>query len=371
MADATDSVPFAHGAAGHQGLTSNASGTVLTKPCTAAEIAFYQSASSDPAHEAFYAHMPTFLGSLAPAADQAGLSKLLQGTDGVAPAAAPKGDESGEQQQNKSKDAVPLGKDEEWTPSGGKKIKTGLAICLANTASGCSKPCVLDLKLGARLWDDDAPQAKRQKLDEVAAETTSGSLGFRVAGMKVWVGGQQQQQQQRQALSKEEEGFVTLDNGYKSYDKFYGRQFKNAQDVRAAFETFLPAPDSKYRAEIGGRFVRELESIIYMLERKESRMYSASVLFVYEGDEAALGRALEFEERNRRADEAGQDVDVDVEGPQGLGKDENDEEIEPKVHDVRLIDFAHARWTPGEGPDENALRGVRSAVEVLRSVLGL
>lgn len=309
--------------------------------------------------------MPTFLGSLrqAPEAEQEGLSKLLQQSGGVGsgkvvadatptPAAPAASTEEGKQDGEKSKEG--------WTPSGGKKLSTGLAICLGNTASGMARPCVLDLKLGARLWDDDAPVAKRQKLDEVAAGTTSGSLGFRVAGMKVWVG----DNKEAASTKKVEEGFVTLEDGYKSYDKWYGRQFKDASDVKAAFQAYLPP--GKYQQEIGKRFVRELESVVFMLENTESRMYSASLLFVYDGDDAALGRALEFE---KQVEAAGDDAD-EVEIPAGTGTDENDEEIEPKVHDVRLIDFAHASWTPGKGPDENALRGVRNALKVMREVLG-
>lgn len=313
--------------------------------------------------------MPTFLGSLRPTPDQANVSKLLSESGGVgAPSATTvtDADNAGE-----TKEANTEAADGKWKPSGGKKLSTGLAICLENSASGCTRPCVLDLKLGARLWDDDAPHAKRQKLDEVAASTTSGSLGFRVAGMRVWVDGDKK----TTALAPEEEGYVTVDaDGYKSYDKHYGRQFRGRDDVRAAFEAFLPAPGAPHRDEITRRFVDELESVVHTLEQTESRMYSASLLFVYEGDAAALGRALEFEKRKEAAvaaaAAAGEDedegIEVDIEGP--VETDENDEEIEPKVHDLRMIDFAHASWTPGQGPDENALRGVRSALEILKEV---
>jgi inositol-polyphosphate multikinase len=310
--------------------------------------------------------MPTFLGALRPAADQAGLSKLLHGSDGVG--SVPAGQEDSKEEIAGGKEqapasagdqAVPLAPGEEWTPSGGKKLSTGLAICLENTASGCTKPCVLDIKLGARLWDDDAPLAKRQKLDEVANSSTSGSLGFRVAGMKVYVG----TSAGAQKLRPEEDGFVKEKDGYKTYDKFYGRQFKGEDDVTKAFEAYLPSTGSKYREEVGKRFIRELESVEYVLENTESRMYSASLLFVYEGDEHALGKALEYE---KKLDEEGDDDEGEADGP----KDENDEEIEPKVHDLKLIDFAHARWAKGEGRDENALRGVKSCLKIMRAVVG-
>jgi inositol-polyphosphate multikinase len=360
-----------------KGLTSNASGTILTKPCTAAEIAFYESAASDPAHEAFYAHMPTFIGALRPASSdqQASLSKALTETDGIgdadatatvsAPPSKPDKEESGP-------------KKEGWTPSGGAKLSTGLAICLSNTASGMRQPCVLDLKLGARLWDDDAPAAKRAKLDDVAASSTSGSLGFRVAGMKVYRGASAKQN----PLAPEEEGFVEVsDNGYKTYDKFYGRQFKGEEDVRKAFEAYLPLTgaaagtnSADFRNEIARRFMRELESVVFVLQNEESRMYSASLLFVYEGDEDAFRQALQYE-KTRDAAEAAQQADDEAEGVEVEGEggelDENDEPIEPKIADLSIIDFAHARWAKGEGADENALRGVRNALRILRGVADL
>lgn len=46
-------------------------------------------------------------------------------------------------------------------------------------------------------------------------------------------------------------------------------------------------------------------------------------------------------------------------------EDEEEEDDPPKVHDLRLIDFAHASWTPGQGPDENVLMGVRSLIRLL------
>ncbi len=50
---------------------------------------------------------------------------------------------------------------------------------------GLDEPCVLDIKLGQRLYDDDADEAKRQKMIKQTQETTSGSLGLRICGAKV------------------------------------------------------------------------------------------------------------------------------------------------------------------------------------------
>ena len=49
----------------------------------------------------------------------------------------------------------------------GKKLATDLHIVLENITNGFKKPNVLDLKLGAQLWDDAAKPAKRARLDEI------------------------------------------------------------------------------------------------------------------------------------------------------------------------------------------------------------
>lgn len=205
---------------------------------------------------------------------------------------------------------------------------------LQNLIYGFEKPCVLDIKLGAQLWDDYAPQAKRDRLDAISDNTTSRSLGMRVAGMKVW--------------KKEEKG-------YKVYDKHYGRVF-TANNVVDAFKEYFTSEITPSQVKlIAGRFLTKVKEAKKVLESQESRMYSASFLFVYEGDEKALDQALEDEKICKPVDE---DKDSD---------DDADEKIK-MVEELKLIDFAHASWTPGQGPDENALQGVTSVENLLAKI---
>lgn len=46
-------------------------------------------------------------------------------------------------------------------------------------------PCVLDLKMGTRQYGDDAPESKRKSQTAKAANTTTITLGVRLAGMQV------------------------------------------------------------------------------------------------------------------------------------------------------------------------------------------
>jgi len=40
----------------------------------------------------------------------------------------------------------------------------------------------------------------------------------------------------------------------------------------------------------------------------------------------------------------------------------------PKIQVLKLIDFAHAEWTPGTGPDENVLHGIRNVIKLLDEI---
>ena len=294
----------------------------------------------------------------------------------------------------------PFRVDNGWTPSNGGKIITNCAIAMDNVAHGYRKSNILDVKLGARLWADDAPPAKRAKLDNVAAETTSKTLGFRVAGMRIWQGPQAAGQ------SGVDEDL------YKSYDKNYGRTL-TADTVVQGFQEYFRTPPGerplKNMRIVIKRFILDLEELQGILEREESRMYSASLLFVYEGDPEALQDAFTEEEeilearRKRRAARAiaesdGHDTKAVDGGPSdgdtgningghassssngelavlnstsddSEDDSEPEEEEFPEIQVVKLIDFAHATWTPGQGPDENLLHGIRNVIKILNELL--
>lgn len=366
--------------------------------------------------------MPTFIGTLSSADQQQPLAKAAAEHGGAI--VIPTSDNSSasntaisldasQKVVGTSEHAPPL--QEEWVPSGGRKLETGLSIVLENVASGFKRPNVIDVKLGARLWADDAPLSKRENLDAVSRETTSGSLGFRIAGMKVWTGkgltkdsspGPTDPYATKHEGSEGAKGEVIEKDGYKRYDKWYGRSF-NANNVKEGFRTFLAGAKAGKvdRSKlIAKRMAEELRCLQSVLESEESRMYSSSVLIVYEGDSEALEQALEEEKKRKEkeAEKSGKEddeeeafdlqkeglevvdvkvgdhtvaqgavkIDINPETAQQLQdlEDEEEEEEAPKVYDLRLIDFAHASWTPGQGPDENVLMGVRNLAKIMEEL---
>lgn len=314
---------FTNAAAGHDGVLSDESGEMIVKPCVQAEIDFYQSTIAE--HPDFAELMPTFMGTLSLGAPSE-VSKEQVAQLG--------GDATAEQEQKEKR-------------LHGAKIATESAIVLENLTSGFNRPNVLDLKLGARLYADGTSEEKAARLDKVASETTSGSLNFRIAGMKVW-------------------------NGKESvtFDKFYGRKF-NADNVNEGFETFFAAlfaagANKEEAATLLETILAEITKARHILERTESRMYSASVLIVYEGDGVTLSSLIKGEEKKPRMQEK---APTTTEVQQSEAEEEEEEEGPKPAFKVKMIDFAHAQWTPGKGRDENLIKGLKSIEDQMDALI--
>lgn len=302
---------FENAAAGHDGVLSDESGEMIIKPCTQAEIEFYQESLAE--HPKFYELMPTFMGTL-----------QLGAPASVPDITAPSEPEISQDQKDKNM-------------LHGQKLATETAIVLENLEHGFRRPNVLDLKLGARLYADNTKPEKAERLDKVAAETTSGSLNFRIAGMKVWNG-----------------------QKFDVYDKFYGRKF-NKDNVKDGFATFFSSlgaaatPDEA--RELLETILAEVTKARHSLERSESRMYSASILIVYEGDSNALDEIWGHAPKTPLLDER---APTALEVKKSEEEEEEDEEAPPVTYRVKMIDFAHAAWTPGKGRDENVIKGLKN-----------
>lgn len=345
------------------GTMCDPDGHFFIKPCTQAEVDFYQSATRR--HPEFADIMPLYMGTLQledpehikldesvtglvtenGALQTAKEELVAMVAEQVSAAAAQNGDAPGSDKGT-----------EAWIPNRGKKIKTDKSVVLENASGAFKRPNILDVKLGVRLWADDAPQEKKTRFDKISRETTHANLGFRIAGMRVFRGSDSTTE-----LDDEE---------YKIYDKDYGRLHVNEGNVVDEFRKFIFNRTAGIDEDLGKAvceaFIRDLDKVEAVLSSHETRMFSTSLLFVFEGDGRALRSAIEknnasvdalLEEAQQRSakrvdsgivmeDDDDSDLDIDVELP--------------SIYKLKLIDFAHAQWTPGQGPDENILKGVRS-----------
>lgn len=353
-------------------------GILFIKPCTQAELDFYDEANN--AHPEFAELMPLHLGKLA-LNDMTDVASINEQLPGVAEHISEHTKEEVIKLAHHIQPEPPAqargcpGDNVRWVPNKSKKITTDISIVLENAAYGYMRPNILDVKLGQRLWADDAPLEKKQRFDQIRQETTHGPLGFRIAGMRVYRGSDRPEE-----LDDEE---------YKIYNKDFGRVTVNEDNVVDAFRKFIfneaAGVDEELGKAVARAFMEEVKHVQEVLEQEETRMYSSSLLFVFEGDGDALRAAIDEQSasvtmsQKGKVEPAGRPtgrvdsgiaMDEDTgelilaEGDAGEDSDDSDDEKVPRIYCVKLIDFAHAAFTPGQGPDENNLKGVRSLVRI-------
>ncbi|KAI1102193.1 inositol polyphosphate multikinase [Jackrogersella minutella] len=380
---------YNYAVAGHAGTMCDADGELFIKPCTQSEVEFYESANA--LHPDFAELMPLYIGTLSlnESTDQASIHAQIPGLVEHADIPYSVKEEIQSHLHLEGRTDVVEAHDEKhiisdnvkWNPNKARKIATDRAVVLENASFGYKKPNIMDAKLGIRLWANDAPIEKKERFNKITEETTHKKLGFRVAGMRVYKGSTNESE-----LDKE---------GFKIYDKDWGRFSVDDANIADSFKKFIFNQAADIDEELGktiaGAFAQDLRRVQQILENEESRMYSSSLLFVFEGDGAALKAAIEQAKVNavsagsRRGASRAPVTNLRVDS--GIGMNEEDlydpttleefDELEdesedessfPNIYTVKLIDFAHASWEPGQGPDENVLLGVRSLAKIFEDM---
>ncbi|KAH6856241.1 inositol polyphosphate kinase-domain-containing protein [Chaetomium sp. MPI-CAGE-AT-0009] len=433
-----DLQPYNHAVAGHDGTLSDIDGELFIKPCVQQEIDFYETTFRD--HGDFASLMPLYFGTLLlnDATDVESLNEQLPAVadhmsqelkeEAVSIAKAAAAEAAAEVAAEAAAEQAEQPVDIAWKPNKGRRIPTNKSVVLQNSTHGFKKPNILDAKLGQRLWANDAPMEKRKRFDEISRLTTHASHGFRISGMRVYKGS-----------DKPEE--LNADDFY-VYTKDYGRFDVNKDNVVQALANFIfnerAGIDRDLGRAVAQAFLEDLKQVEEVLASSETRMYSSSLLFTFEGDGEALRAAIEennalvekvnaireakllVKERNGLPEKAEKgkamvgehsplvvDLEeceerqcngisftqetiagIDVQAISGaiegdlkvvelMGdvltdeeEDDDDDELssQPRIYSLKLIDFAHAKWVPGQGPDENSLLGVRSLIKIFEEL---
>ncbi|OAA56103.1 pre-mRNA cleavage complex II protein Clp1 [Cordyceps fumosorosea ARSEF 2679] len=376
--------PCKYTVAGHAGPMCDPDGEIFIKPCTQAEINFYAKTRGT----TFANIMPTCMGTLLLSTpSDLKIDDAVTGviTDAGAIQTAKEQIEAVIAEQVLRAPAEgPTPNEPPYVPSNGGEIETDLALVLENATKGFVKANILDVKLGQRLYADDATAEKQLRFQELTKKTTHQNLGFRIAGMRVYRG-------------SDDRGILQEDS-YRVYARDYGRCDMKDDNIHDGFRSFVhneaAGIDEELAKAVYQGFAQVVKTIQETLEAHETVMYSSSLLFVFEGDGKALRAAIErnnemvtaietaveAKEANRttqRTDSgiAMGDDELTEAAVLGDGHDEDegiDLDIEaPRVLSVKLIDFAHARFNKGGGCDENLLMGVRSHVESSTRIVAL
>lgn len=345
--------PLAAQVGGHAGVQTTEDESLLLKPALPREINFYQ--------------------RLAAADDQDELSKLRKWTPKFLGVLKLEG-------QLKDSSAVGNGCDGnvEIVPVHGKIAPEDQErLVLENVAYGFVKPCILDVKLGTVLYDEDAPPEKQARMIKAAQNSTSAETGVRLTGFQVYG-------------NDSAKPILT--------PKSYGRSIKKEQ-LPDGIEMFFPVSSAPYptppnpieTSESGmskshpglpplllhcvlTTLQADLEDLKATLTNIEMRMVGGSVLIVYEGDWERASTAISTPSGTAATSEDEDDeveVEIDENGQIVLESIpdeaiEEEEEHQAPLCSLSLIDFAHTRLIDGAGPDEGVLKGIQTMIDLVR-----
>ncbi|KAG2178634.1 hypothetical protein INT44_001787 [Umbelopsis vinacea] len=348
---------FEYQVAGHDRLLQHpASDIMVVKPCNQTEQRFYQDSQQ---HPEFLQWIPECYGSLhiATEIERQTIAEAQDIADGIESLSV--------NEPNVALDPADTNNFDSFAHH----------ICLENLLYGFIQPCVIDIKLGTQLYGPDATPSKRAKMIKKANETTSGKLGLKICGMQMFDASTNQQILHSKTYIKQITESSLLD-AFVSF--FFPHSEVGHTIVEGRERLHLPLEGSRIPAAKMRWIIRSLiEDIDEILETvanfPEVRMYGASLLIVYEGDQNTFLNGWEkMLEEDRQQEERALKQAKDNQAAGDDSEDEEDEdEPSAKLYSIRLIDFAHSFWEEDEVTEQDAglLLGLTNASNILRSVL--
>ncbi|KAJ1839184.1 hypothetical protein LPJ73_006849 [Coemansia sp. RSA 2703] len=205
-------------------------------------------------------------------------------------------------------------------------------ICLENLVHGFENPCIADIKMGKQMYDLDATPEKRATMEAKMKGRTIVHIGFSISGIRR-AGEPRFDRHELHKLSLKTiitEGLVPF------------------------FEPAESAVSAEYRRFIIEQFIAEIVSYRDVIRKSETRMFSSSLLLVYDVSRDKYKKYL-----------AGDKSVCAVGRPQSST---GNNKAYPLLN-MRAIDFGHGHWLPGEGPDEQYLFGLDNFIRILREIL--
>jgi len=177
-------------------------------------------------------------------------------------------------------------------------------IVIEDATAGFSKPCILDIKIGKQSFGEDADESKKANMAAKDAKSTTGTLGARITAVKVY----------------------QVETGdYIKKSKDYGKTIKT-EDFQSAFAEYFHNGKG-LRKSLIPKFLEKIRVVKEWVESQgDLRMYSSSILFVYDGDES-------------------------------------NDNVE-----IKLIDFAHVFKIADGGKDDGYIFGINNVVQYLEAI---
>jgi len=206
-------------------------------------------------------------------------------------------------------------------------------------------PNVIDIKLGQRLYDDQAPREKQERMIKASLETTSAKFGIRLTGAQIW---------------------DNVKGEYSSIPKSVGKSIKpDGSDLQVNFNTFFPISDDQQKGSpeelsysagglpskllkqiIDQSIIPKIQKILTYLSSFNWRIYGASLLIVFEAHLITLNTILSSSPSHS------------FDHPHDL--------IAQDMATVKVIDFAHVQLA--DSPDPGLLKGIQSTLDLFNQL---
>ncbi|ODV93481.1 hypothetical protein PACTADRAFT_52058 [Pachysolen tannophilus NRRL Y-2460] len=239
-------------------------------------------------------------------------------------------------------------------------------ILLENLLYGYNKPSILDIKLGSKLYDSFASDSKRQRLEKVSQETTSGSLNFRICGMKILSNEIPQITLQSNIPINE---VIEIDNSgqdtYLAFNKYFGRGLTK-DTIKDGLKIFFLNNNLEHmiQKKILQNFHTRLILLYNCLLEEKIESISSSLLFIFEND-IQRWKSLDYNDPVM-ADSPFLNEQEEEE------EEDTQEETNRQLSRLALIDFAHSKKLDPTDPrkyDENIVKGIHSLIETISEIL--
>ncbi|KAG2531556.1 hypothetical protein JM16_001009 [Phytophthora kernoviae] len=201
------------------------------------------------------------------------------------------------------------GGDEEAKTSNG--MHSGQYLVLEDLTWQRQWPCVMDVKMGTRSYEDGATAEKIAY--EKSKFPLQDEVGFRIQGIKV---------------------YDPKKGEYVEFDKHFGRSITSADALAPAFRNYFPADNTPKTIALLQAFLRRLEQFkTWFDEQERAEFIASSFLFLYNGEVS-----------------------------------DSDKE-DPYAADIRLIDFAHVTEPIPPKLDEGVRKGIATLLRCFQSLL--
>jgi len=222
--------------------------------------------------------------------------------------------------------------------------KPGSFINMQNLLTNYHNPNVIDIKLGTRLYDDDADDMKKQKMIAMANNTTSAATGIQISALQIF----DKPEQRIKKIGKTYGKMLTVENLPHALLRFFYNitepVYKNSiySNEEELDKSFLNREPSNYTVGFFKAILAQIYELRDAAYNSHTRIYGSSLCIIYETIEVA------------------REVERRCQNPA--------EYVYP--FSVHLIDFAHSTFVdPSLGEDQSLMTGLNNIIVIIENYL--